>query len=56
MGGWGKVVIELEKNGKSKVMVVDVKQLPDNIHEPESKIWLHKNGQDQPLCEQHWWK
>lgn len=44
MGGWGKVAIELEKNGESKAMVVDVKQLPDNIHESTSKIWLHENG------------
>lgn len=30
-------------------MVVNVKQLLDNIHEPKSKIWLHENGQDQCL-------
>jgi hypothetical protein len=37
MGGWGKVTIEFEENGKSKAMVVDVKQLLDNIHETISQ-------------------
>ncbi len=55
MRGWGKVVIKLEKNGKSKEMVVDVKQLLNDIHELKSKIWLHKNGWDQPLCDLRSW-
>jgi hypothetical protein len=46
---------ELEENGESKAMAMDVKQLPNNIHEIESKIWLHENGQDRPLHDFHQW-
>jgi hypothetical protein len=53
MEGWREAAIELEKNGKSKAMAMDVKQLFDNIHEIESKIWLHENGRDQPLRNLH---
>jgi hypothetical protein len=53
MGGWREATIELEKNGESKAMAMDVKQLPNNIHETESKIWLHENGRDRPLHDLH---
>ncbi len=49
MGGWREAATKLEKNGESKAMAMDVKQLPDNIHETENNFWLQENGHDGPL-------